>query len=621
MAGVSKQVIEEIRFKNDIVDVIGSYLTLKRAGTTFKTLCPFHKEKTPSFSINPDRQIFHCFGCGEGGDVFKFVMLHEGLDFPGALRLLADRAGIRLEFEDDDGKSSERRELYSMLEQVAQFYHRILTQSPVGEEARKYLVERKLDDETVKNFLIGYVPDRWDSVVIWGKKHKSPIAQLEAGGLVLKSTKAGSGSRYYDRFRHRIMFPICDSQGRVVGFSGRVMASGNEQAKYVNTPETAVFQKGKILYGMHKARRDIVEKREAIICEGQIDVIRCHQAGVSTAVAAQGTAFTADHARVVKRSADSAVIIFDSDKAGQTAAIRTAGELIAVGLAVRIAQLPEGEDPDSFILKNGAAGFEKLIAEAVPAVEFQVGVLKRSEDTRTEAGMMRVVRAVLGTINLAPSEMQQEKMRNEANDFFGELGPGVIEHEQRRMKKQSWRRDSERSEEDAVGPTSEDKPIPKEEVELAEHVVGNVEVCGLVEKYLPLEMISDARCSSVIAAAIEASQQGTDLLSVVGGRDDSSRSLSAFVARLQMAPAKTMSIDVSRGDAVKDLILFIRRREVKRKRTDLAHRIRKGSGEAIDTLRMEHAELTADLKALRQWDNALPLLELETGANGPKTSD
>ncbi|HEY8240720.1 MAG TPA: DNA primase, partial [Kiritimatiellia bacterium] len=309
---IGKQTIEEIRSACDIVDIVGSYIQLKKGGPgSLKALCPFHKEKTPSFTVNPSRQIFHCFGCGEGGDVFKFVQKYENVDFPTAARMLAERAGIQVEFDAaDDGEIKAKDILYRIHEELAQFYHRVLIESAPGEPARKYLAERDIGPDVIEQFLIGFAPNRYNTLATWAEKKGYQPAQLELAGVL---TRREESDEPYDRFRNRVMVPIRDDQGRVIAFSGRIMEADAKAAKYVNSPETPLFRKGRVLYALDKAKRPILESRTAILCEGQIDVIRCHAGGITTAVAAQGTALTEDHARLLKRYADAVVLVMDAD--------------------------------------------------------------------------------------------------------------------------------------------------------------------------------------------------------------------------------------------------------------------------------------------------------------------
>ncbi|HEX4645868.1 MAG TPA: DNA primase, partial [Verrucomicrobiae bacterium] len=354
MAGfISPATLEQIRAASDIVDVIGSYIPLKRAGANFTALCPFHREKTPSFNVNPQRQIFHCFGCHKGGDVFTFVKEYESLDFVEAVKRLADRAKIPLEYEQGAGGQETKHlkdTLLQIHEQIAQRWHNCLLNEAAGQVARDYLAKRGVSAEAIKLFRLGAAPDAWDDTVNWARSKDHDIATVEKSGLVIRKEETGN---YYDRFRGRLMFPICDEQGRVIGFSGRVLSGDEKTAKYVNSPETPIFTKSKVFFGLDKSKRAILDAGFAIICEGQLDLIACFMGGVQNIIAPQGTAFTDQHARILKRYADEAVLCFDSDEAGQNAIVRSLDHLLASGLAVRVAVVPAPHDPDSFIKANG----------------------------------------------------------------------------------------------------------------------------------------------------------------------------------------------------------------------------------------------------------------------------
>ena len=434
MAGhIPDRILEEIRFRNDIVEVIQSYIPLKRAGATYKACCPFHKEKTPSFNVNPNMQIFKCFGCGEGGDVISFVMKHQGLDFMAAVRHLADRAGITLETEDDGGEASHRRKLLAIHEGVSGFYRRCLTGYAGGVQARSYVQERGLGGETAEIFGIGYAPSGWTRTLRWGEKHGYSAEEMVEAGLVLHNREKDS---YYDRFRNRLMFPIRDVQGRVVAFSGRELDKASDQPKYVNSPETPLFSKGRILFGLDLARQAILreEGREAIVVEGQVDVIRCHQQGFKTAVAAQGTAFTDDHVSILKRYADSAVLVYDADGAGQAAALKTAHALMRAGMVVRIAMLPAGEDPDSFLLREGPEPFAVLLEGAISTVAFQVGAMRAgAKDGAGIAETTRAAKAVLETIVCTPVAVQRSYLLREASALLG-LSEAALESDLQKLE-------------------------------------------------------------------------------------------------------------------------------------------------------------------------------------------
>src|SRR6266704_869684 len=392
MAGlVPPATLEQIRAASDIVDVIGSYFPLKRAGANFSALCPFHKEKSPSFNVNPHRQIFHCFGCHKGGDVFTFVMEYDSVDFVEALRRLADRAKIPLEHEKGSGGEQTRHlkeRLLQMHDQIAQRWQSALANEASGQIARDYLAKRGVSPDAVKLFRLGYAPDLWDDTVNWAKSKGHELGLVEKTGLILK--KEG-GENYYDRFRGRLMFPICDEQGRVIAFSGRVLSGDEKTAKYVNSPETPIFIKSKIFFGLDKAKRAILDAGHAIICEGQLDLIACFMAGVQNIVAPQGTAFTDQHSRILKRYVNEVVLCFDSDEAGQNAAVRSLDHLLASGLAIRVAVVPAPHDPDSFIKTSGGPAFRQLIERAEGFFDYYLNRLCATNAVNTDKGRLAVL--------------------------------------------------------------------------------------------------------------------------------------------------------------------------------------------------------------------------------------
>ena len=399
MAGFSSGTLERIRAASDIVDVIGSYLPLKKAGANFVALCPFHKEKTPSFNINPHRQIFHCFGCHKGGDVFAFVKEYENIGFVDAVRRLADRAKIPLEFDQSPGEQQSRHlkdQLLQIHEQIAQRWQNCLLNEAAGQVARDYLARRGVTPEAVKLFRLGAAPDLWDDTVNWAKSKDHDLSVVETAGLILRKENT---DHCYDRFRGRLIFPICDEQGRVIGFSGRVLSGDEKTAKYVNSPETPIFTKSKVFFGLDKSKRAILDAGFAIICEGQLDLIACFMAGVQNVVAPQGTAFTDQHARILKRYVNEVVLCFDSDEAGQNAAVRSLDHLLASGLAVRVAIVPAPHDPDSFIKANGGEAFRKLIETADGFFDYLLNRLCGQNDPNSDKGRNGILRSMAEAVH------------------------------------------------------------------------------------------------------------------------------------------------------------------------------------------------------------------------------
>jgi DNA primase len=377
MAGYPSAVLDQIRAGVDIVELVSRFVNLKKSGVNWKGLCPFHGEKTPSFMVNPAKGIFHCFGCGVGGDAFGFLMRQDKLTFPEAVRALAKQAGVAL--PDDRERTpgdSGREELLRVMELAARFYEETLWKAP-GERARAYLGERGIDPAVAKRFRLGYAPDSWDALLSFMRSERVGEETLVATGLAIaRENRSG----VYDRFRGRLLFTIRDLQGRVVAFGGR--AFGDEQPKYLNSPETPLYSKGQLLYAADAAREAMREKNRALIVEGYVDCLMAHQYGFTEAVAALGTSFTAAQLQLLRRYTGEAVLFFDADQAGQKAAERaeTLLEVTSVGrtwavnrtgtfddagaLRVRVATLPAGHDPDTFLRAEGAPAFEERIAAA-----------------------------------------------------------------------------------------------------------------------------------------------------------------------------------------------------------------------------------------------------------------
>jgi DNA primase len=362
MPRISEDTIQRVAAASDVVDVIGSYLQLKRAGANWKGLCPFHNEKTPSLHVNPARQTFKCFGCGEGGSVFRFITQYENVDFPTAVRRLAARAGIPIaeESEGDQARRGEKDRLLALHRDAAAWFHENLMRQKFAAPAREYLKGRGFSSEVAGRWRLGYAPESWDGLIGLLRSKKYSNEEIVRSGLV--SVKDEAGARPYDRFRNRVMFPICNDFGEVIGFSGRTL--GDDPAKYVNSPETPIFTKGRVLFGLEKSKRAIIDANEAVVCEGQLDMIAAFEAGVQNVTAPQGTAFTPQQARLLRRFAESVVLCFDSDAAGRKAVERSLPALLAVGLTVRVARVPAGEDPDSLVRKHGADALRAVIAEA-----------------------------------------------------------------------------------------------------------------------------------------------------------------------------------------------------------------------------------------------------------------
>ncbi len=394
--------IEEIKNKIDIVELISEYVQLKQTGVNYRALCPFHTEKAPSFFVSPERQIWHCFGsCNEGGDIFKFIMKIESIDFPEALKILAKRAGVELA-RADYHLTSLRTKLLDITRLAASFYHLVLLKSSLGQRARQYLAERGLTEETIKSFQLGFAPDRWDEFSKFLLKKDIKLLDAQLAGLVIKSNKFIKNSptdNYYDRFRNRIIFPINDIYGNPVGFTSRIVpwAEDQEAAKYVNTPETPIYNKSHVLYGLDKAKTIIKKENEVIIVEGNMDVIACHQAGSKNVVASSGTALTFEQIKNLKRYTNNFLLAFDVDMAGENATQRGIDLALKEEVNVKIISVPEGKDPDECLKENPEAWFEAT-KQAKSIMNYYLDFALKDKDLNKVEDQKNVVKMLLPII-------------------------------------------------------------------------------------------------------------------------------------------------------------------------------------------------------------------------------
>jgi len=363
--------VEEIKSKVDVVELISEYVQLKASGANFRGLCPFHNEKTPSFFVSPERQIWHCFGCSKGGDIFGFIQEIEGVDFPEALRILAEKAGVQIKSYDSHN-ISQRTKLLDISSLSAKFYHKILLDSPLAESTRKYLQKRGIKKETIAEFQLGFSPDKWDTLLKFMLKRGYKEQEIESAGLIIKKQQ---GSGYYDRFRNRLMFPIHNTHGQAVGFTARILPSKEKKsdeekiAKYINTPETEIYNKSQILYGLDKSKLEAKLQNYFILVEGNMDVLSCHQANNKNTVCTSGTALTMEQVKLLKRYTPNIFLAFDIDPAGQTATKRGIDMLLNQGLNVKVIDLKGNKDPDEFIQKSPKEWI-KSFKDPMPIMEY-----------------------------------------------------------------------------------------------------------------------------------------------------------------------------------------------------------------------------------------------------------
>jgi DNA primase len=431
---ISQDIIEEIRRRNDIVDVISEYLPLKGIGGNYKALCPFHSEKTPSFTVTRQKQIFHCFGCGVGGNVFHFIMKYEHMSFPEAVASLAKRGGVTLPKSRSPAASSpleaHKEQLYGMNEMAAEYFHQLLLNTPQGEKARSYLHKRGINERSVECFKLGYAPTGWDGLLRYGAERGFQPQMLVEVGLV-KARDDGRG--FYDRFRDRLMFPICNVMGRAVALGGRLLENLPEAPKYLNSPETAIYKKGTLLYGLHLAKQPIRAEGRVLIVEGYLDLISLFQAGIEHVVATLGTALTRSHVQLLKAYAKEAVLVFDGDTAGRSAALR-GKEYFLQGhvryflpsthvsslqgamegdLHAKVVLLPQGHDPDTFVQTEGRDALLAKVREAQPFIEFLLDAEAEGHDLSSVQGKLAYVRTLLPLIVNLTNQVERTEYLSE----------------------------------------------------------------------------------------------------------------------------------------------------------------------------------------------------------------
>ncbi len=394
-------IVEQIKSNIDIVDVISSYVPLKKAGSNYKGLCPFHGEKTPSFNVSQDKQFYHCFGCGAHGDVITFVQQMENLDFLDAVEKLADRAGLEFKRSSGSKAQEEKRDrLYDLSRQAARHFYKNLRDG--DNPGIRYVVKRGISPETAKKFGIGYAKDQWQDMADFLEKQKLPREEgLETGLL-----SAGKNGRVYDKFRNRVIFPIFNARDKVIGFGGR--AIDDSTPKYLNSPESEIFKKKDNLYGLNLAKSAIRKQNTALVVEGYMDVVSLVEAGIEIAVASLGTALTPEQARLLKRYADTVVLSYDSDRAGQAATLRGIDILRDAGLKVRVLRVEGGKDPDEYIRKYGRKAFEELIEKAVSFMEYKVDTIGARYDLNTTEGSIGFLEEISGELRKVRSPVEQD---------------------------------------------------------------------------------------------------------------------------------------------------------------------------------------------------------------------
>ncbi len=438
---IPEEIIDQIRNSVNIVDFIGQYVPLRKSGRSFMGLCPFHSEKSPSFSVLEEKQIFHCFGCGEGGNLISFLMKIEGMTFLEAILFLAEKAGIPVpqasvsdEIESDQQRA--KRAIYEAYDRVAKLYHHLLFQTDYGSHAREYLKMRRISQEAAVEFQIGFAPDSWEFVTKILLKHQYDLQLMQVAGILAKREY---DQKPFDLFRNRLMLPIADSQGRITAFGGRILGEG--QPKYLNSPEHPLFNKSQILFNLHRARSTIRKKRQVILFEGYMDVIAAWQAGIHNGIASLGTALTDQQAKIMKRNADQVIICYDADPAGIEASMKAAEILSSANCLVRIVNLGDGLDPDEYIKKYGEQKFKYKLEDTLSITSFKMENLRKRYDLSNETGRIQFISSILEQISLLSNAVERDHyLRSLAEEFNYSLD--ALKQEQRKIYYQQKKTDN-----------------------------------------------------------------------------------------------------------------------------------------------------------------------------------
>lgn len=589
MAGrIPENILEDILSRVDIVEVVSSHIPLKRIGRNFKALCPFHHEKTPSFTVSSDRQIYHCFGCGAGGNAFNFLMKHERLEFLEAVEALAKKAGVALpQAQKQDYKTAGlAAQLYKINELALSFYEYNLNSANAA-AARNYLLKRGINEASIKLFKLGYALDKWDALINHLRAKNIGLSLLEKAGLILAKEAGG----YYDRFRNRVIFPVVDIKSRPIGFGARVLPALSESEgdatlpKYINSPETPVYTKGMNLYGLNFAKDAIKESDYTVVVEGYLDFIMPYQEGLHNIVASLGTALTSEQARLIKRHTHNVVMIYDADNAGQMATIRTLDIFIEEGMNVRVVSLPQGFDPDLFVRKNGIDAFKEKIKQAQNLFDYKLRVLKSRCNFNEIEGKAKIASEILPTINkFKNAVLKSEYVKRLAEEL--KIGEDALLQELRKVKEEKTA--------DYFSKPALKKPLninPTEKL-LIKLMLEEAEVISRIRENIEPADFQDERISKIVSIMFDLAGQGKNIgpsvLANYLGQDEA----------LEVVCESTFLPEISsshKEKIVDDCIRVLKARKVNSKKQRLQEEIRlaenSGDEERLNRLKCEFNHL------------------------------
>lgn len=552
---IPDEVIMEIKYKNPIEEVISPYVNLKRAGRNLNGLCPFHNEKTPSFTVYTDTGSFYCFGCGAGGDAFGFIRRIENLDYIEAVKKLADKAGVNIpEGDYDDSYLKLKGRIYEINKEAARFFHNYLF-TDGGKWALDYLLDRGLDIKSIKHFGLGAAPTEWDSLLKHLKAKGFYLNEMEQANVITKNSRGG----YYDRFRNRVMFPIIEPSGRVVGFSGRRHPDEDKGGKYINTSDTPVYKKSKTLFGFNFAKNHCSTR--LLVVEGNMDVVSLHQAGFENTIGTLGTAFTTEQARMIARYTNEIVLSFDSDAAGQKAVARATEVLSGSGLNVRVLSVPDGKDPDEFIKKNGADRFKALLEGAVNEIEYKLFAAAEGIDTATADGKAKYLKLAAEALSSINDPIAVDLYAGRLSEQYS-ITKSVLVKEVTKMRQNKQRANHKKQIQAAIKPVftnNDPNPLKRThqlgvaaEEEIISVLMAHPDMFKILTDFSEDDMISPIN-KRIFSAVKDASLKGDGRFDISLCGDDFSPEEMGYIASLQNGKGPFANPKQSIEDAVQVL--------------------------------------------------------------------
>ena len=610
---IPEDVIQRIRERADIVEVVGSHLSLSKTGQNYKGLCPFHSEKTPSFTVSPSRQIFHCFGCGEGGNVFSFLMKIDGAPFPAVVRTLGEKYGIEVDQQAVSPAARQRTEtrerLFAVNRDAAEFFRRTLLE-PSAQPARAYLEKRGMASSTIAQFGLGYAPAGWDLALNALTKNGAKVEDLALAGLIVPREQAGrqgTAPGYYDRFRGRVMFPIHDLQKRVIGFGGRIIGDG--EPKYLNSPETPLFSKSRTLYGLDIAREAITQADQVVIVEGYFDAIALHQAGLSNVVATLGTALTTEHIELIRRFTHHVVLVFDPDAAGVRAALRTMDLFLESGLTVQVVSLPAGDDPDTFVRGQGLDALVAVIRKAPSLLEFTVeGSLRTGRQGSVEE-RVRCVEEVLLLLRKIKNPVEKNASIRHVADQL-DLDEKVLLERYRTLGVRRPAAKNSDTEAAAAVPAR----LPKDEEVLLQLLLHEKCTSEMLAQLAATDF-TDPRARRLVSLAQSAMEQGQTIHAVLADADSDPAS-EALSRALSLSEFPFDDVTAAFQQSFTTLKLRRLAMEIQETKTAHAAAERAGESETVRTLLMRSQSLQQERQRLLVKGEQTPLTETAGRAHG-----